>query len=147
MCSESMGENGERGLTEQFLLSLLLKHGIVSPLNPMRVPRIKQIHRFCLSFIRVWFLWLRILIDHHYEHTVNTTQFVDMWCQFEFVSMFHSQFQVIIFGKHEKLMKRKRNITYIVWIKKSQRKEIGDQVGYSFLLQKQKTPLNLYRQF
>lgn len=42
MCSESMGENGERGLTEQFLLSLLLKHGIVLPLNPMRVPRIIQ---------------------------------------------------------------------------------------------------------
>lgn len=31
----------------------------------------------------------------------------------EFVSMLPSQFQVVLFGKHKKLMKRKRKITYV----------------------------------
>ena len=37
MCSEIMGENGERGCTAVFS-QFLLKHGIILLLNPVRVP-------------------------------------------------------------------------------------------------------------
>ena len=89
------------------------------------------------------------LIDHHYECIVryNTTLNINLSCEFELVAMFPSQSQVILFEKYEKLMKGKRNITCVDWMEKSQRKEMGGWLCYSFSTTKAENPLNLYKQF